>query len=709
MSKNVQLIILHIAVAVLCFIGALVFFNNRMGMEKGSAVAELANPSYPVLEIGNDTSSYNLMAGYKEDIDLSLVRNQITLTNNKNAVILKLHDYDYDITAIQYTLFEKTPDKPTETGTLNQLTKNKKKNIKLGTLTFKNTLSENKVYYLKMAVRLNDSTRIYFYTKVQSGSGYHLDDYLAFVLKFHNNLFDKATMDENASYLETSADMIDDNLESVSINSGREAVSFGNMEVKQETKPRITLQEMNNTYTVIRVNTILSTEISDGVIQYYDLSETYKLRYTADRMYLLDYERTMDAYYNESIIDSANNLISLGIQNEKNISYIYSDKGYRVCFAVEGQLWYYDYQSSDMYKIYSLASENISDIRNATGNHGIKLLSMDDKGNIFYLVYGYINRGRHEGMNGIQVMKYDAKTNCNEEISFLSTSLPYDSMKEDLEKFSYLNSKSVFYCILEGDLHEIDLEKKKDKILESGLVNESLTASKDQSIIAIEKEQNLYKNKQIDNVEISNEGRRALREKLREVKPKVEEPIGYELTIQDTNEVEWEHYTSMREYSGLTLKDGKYNLEDVMKSMMDAYETRYNYVVKEHENGERQVSYDLTGENSLTLDEDLAGLDRAYNKRLANLAGYIVCQQTNDGSKFFQTTNVKKNTAEQKEYIDTAVSMMEKAQKRFLEMREEPKYTAGIAKSVIWDIMSSDKNFMETTQRLFAKTIYHNT
>ena len=147
-----------------------------------------------------------------------------------------------------------------------------------------------------MAVRLNDSTRIYFYTKVQSGSGYHLDDYLAFVLKFHNNLFDKATMDENASYLETSADTIDDNLESVSINSGREAVSFGNMEVKQETKPRITLQEMNNTYTVIRVNTILSTEISDGVIQYYDLSETYKLRYTADRMYLLDYERTMEAY-----------------------------------------------------------------------------------------------------------------------------------------------------------------------------------------------------------------------------------------------------------------------------------------------------------------------------------------------------------------------------------------------------------------------------
>ena len=67
MSKNVQLIILHIAVAVLCFIGALVFFNNRMGMEKGSAVAELANPSYPVLEIGNDTSSYNHFQSQEQD------------------------------------------------------------------------------------------------------------------------------------------------------------------------------------------------------------------------------------------------------------------------------------------------------------------------------------------------------------------------------------------------------------------------------------------------------------------------------------------------------------------------------------------------------------------------------------------------------------------------------------------------------------------
>ena len=85
----------------------------------------------------------------------------------------------------------------------------------------------------------------------------------------------------------------------------------------------------------------------------------------------------------------------------------------------------------------------------------------------------------------------------------------------------------------------------------------------------------------------------------------------------------------MRDISSLTLKDRNYNVEDVMKSIMDTYETRYNEIVKEHENGDREVSYELTGKKSLTLDEDLAGLDEAFKMRLANLEGYITCQQTN--------------------------------------------------------------------------------
>ena len=128
---------------------------------------------------------------------------------------------------------------------------------------------------------------------------------------------------------------------------------------------------------------------------------------------------------------------------------------------------------------------------------------------------------------------------------------------------------------------------------------------------------------------VSGEGRNMLREMVSKFESDSDDINARELTIQNTNEVAWEHYTAMRGISSQTLKDGNYNVEDVMKSIMDTYEIRYNEIVKEHENGDREVSYELTGKRSLTLNEDLAGLEEAYKMRMTNLKGYIACQQTN--------------------------------------------------------------------------------
>ena len=128
---------------------------------------------------------------------------------------------------------------------------------------------------------------------------------------------------------------------------------------------------------------------------------------------------------------------------------------------------------------------------------------------------------------------------------------------------------------------------------------------------------------------VSGEGRNMLREMVGKFEPDSDDIHAREVTIQNTNEVAWEHYTAMRGISSQTLKDGNYNVEDVMKSITDTYETRYNEIVIEHEKGDREVSYKLTGKRSLTLDEDLAGLEEAYKMRMTNLKGYIACQQTN--------------------------------------------------------------------------------
>lgn len=181
------------------------------------------------------------------------------------------------------------------------------------------------------------------------------------------------------------------------------------------------------------------------------------------------------------------------------------------------------------------------------------------------------------------------------------------------------------------------------------------------------------------NLSISEEGRNMLRQAISQFEPEPDDSNVRELTIQKTNEVAWEHYMAMRSSSSLTLKAGNYNVEDVMQSIMDTYESRYHEIIKKHESGDREVSYELTGKRSLTLDEDLAGLDEAFKMCLANLEGYITCQQTNkafehpDSSWYFRRNSIQNGAKTQDkvqlfdtQYQKNAVSIMEQAKEKFL-------------------------------------------
>lgn len=170
----------------------------------------------------------------------------------------------------------------------------------------------------------------------------------------------------------------------------------------------------------------------------------------------------------------------------------------------------------------------------------------------------------------------------------------------------------------------------------------------------------------------------------------------------------------MRGISSQALKDGNYNVEDVMKSIMDTYEARYNEIVKEHENGDREVSYGLTGKRSLTLEEDLAGLDEAFKMRLANLEGYIACQQTNrafenpDSSWFFSRNGSQNEGRTQDriplfdtEYRDSAVSIMKQTREKFLAAFKSFGYKKGTAIGILADVLNENTSFVANTRKLF--------
>ena len=68
--------------------------------------------------------------------------------------------------------------------------------------------------------------------------------------------------------------------------------------------------------------------------------------------------------------------------------------------------------------------DDVENVRNTYNNYGINMISMDDDGNMIFAVYGYMNRGAHEGKLGISLCSYDAAEQEVTELVFAECNEP---------------------------------------------------------------------------------------------------------------------------------------------------------------------------------------------------------------------------------------------------------------------------------------------
>ncbi len=67
----------------------------------------------------------------------------------------------------------------------------------------------------------------------------------------------------------------------------------------------------------------------------------------------------------------------------------------------------YDINNGMIIKVFSFRDAEGIDERENWNHHDIKIVSVDEAGSIDFVVYGYMNRGTHEGEVGTGVYHYD--------------------------------------------------------------------------------------------------------------------------------------------------------------------------------------------------------------------------------------------------------------------------------------------------------------
>lgn len=464
------------AVFGIVFIISVLLFNYLFIGRNSSAVSETSEAVLPVLSIMTGSNEVNSMHGHTSEMDKDLIRDSIVPleTNYDFSVILKQAKEDFS--SVTYTIYETDNETVKDTGVVSFKTGNKETtaDVKL-----KKKLSTGKVYLMDLILENDKGVDIHYYTRIKYGTELHFTECMKFINDFHDAAIEGGTSGTEyvSKFLEPKESNLNNDLSKVDINSNSDLVCYAGMDpiVEREFPAKVT--EITEDLSSVEKQMIASYEKSNGEKEYYLVTEYYKVRYSFSRMYLLDYERTQEEYFRYDAVDTAKNrfLIGTTLNNEKDLHT--QNDCEMAAFIQNNQLWFYDYQAGQMVKVFSFLGEDYRDIQNNYNEHGIDILSMDKKGNITFIVYGYMNRGSHEGENGICVYRFDCDNRVNEEIMFLPAKIPYENMKEDISKLAYLSENDCFYFYLDGSIYKVSAREKGNEVIQSKITEDEIVSS----------------------------------------------------------------------------------------------------------------------------------------------------------------------------------------------------------------------------------------
>ena len=471
--------IIRIAVCVVVFLASALIIGSIMNQGHNNMTMEMAPATLPMITMESGGVACNELHGNTVEMDVAYQKDCITLLGEGRQANFTVDTFGREITGISTEVRSIDGSRLIENSEVTGWKANGKSFSV--SLTLKDLIDTNTQYSLTLILELEGEQKVYYYTTILWNDDVHISEILEFATDFHGKLYDKEMAKELTKYLESNSKLTDNGtFHKVNIHSSFQQITWGSLEPVQEDAASIRLTQISGNVASLLMDFVVSTGEGKNKI-YYNVEEYYRVRYTSERMYLLDYERTMIQIPDTTRM-YANDKILLGITDE-NVDMMESADGNTVVFSDMGQLLSYNAATNGLTVIFSFYGKDNADRRTLYDNHGIKILDVDEGGNVKFAVYGYMNRGRHEGETGIQIISYDNSLNTIEEEVYIPYSKSYAVLKDEMEQLLYRNRQQHVYFFLENGVYDVDLENRSAEQLVSIRQDDSLQVSENHEII----------------------------------------------------------------------------------------------------------------------------------------------------------------------------------------------------------------------------------
>lgn len=467
-------ILIRAGILLAVFLCGVAAFSGLMNHQSTDNKTDMETASSPSMSMLIDGTEANRMYAYADEMNVTFVRDSITPLATDRTLEVSITPNGREIESLVYEVMSLDGESVIENDKIRNFTEEED-----GRLTVRFTLSQpilmNQEYSLHFTLDTEDRSWNY-YTRLLQRQGLSTEQYLNFVNSFYTKTFSQEDSGDLTTYLEDDPSVTDNSFRNLDITSDEDMILWGDL-APQISRPGIpTIEDINENTGSVSLTYYISAENEAGEVEKYQVDEFYRMSYNQTRVVLLDFRRQV-----KQVLTTEQNLVSAGRVNlgitSADVQYMSDNTGTILTFVQQGDLWSYNVETNKMTRVFSFRDTGSNDERNDISQHDIRIVRVDENGDIDFVLYGYMNRGRHEGQIGTAVYHYSAEQNAIEEQFFLRSLKSWEFLKEDIEKLSYVSKEGNLYLLLDNTLYCFDMEEKSYEAVQEQMAEDCFFVS----------------------------------------------------------------------------------------------------------------------------------------------------------------------------------------------------------------------------------------
>ena len=487
-NRYVKPIVLTVVFLISVFVFSMM--TNKVNKDSTTTMAEA---SLPVMYFVYDEKNINELHGYVQEMDMLSMRDGLMPIGEERSLHLEVMTYGNEVENLSYKIRSMDGKRLLMEENHADITVSSDKvgcNISLPSL-----FEDNQEYNMEIVLTV-DGKKVYYYTRMVRSLNCYTNECLDFAMTFHGYTF----RDDAKEFIPTYMDPATGDattLNYVDLSCTLRQITWADFTGEKLTEPVASFKEINSSYNVLTLNYVMTNVNEENEVEYYNVEEYYRLRYTPTRTYVLNFERRMN-----QIFRSENNFllgttgILLGIR-DNNVEYMANDSGNCIAFVQEGELWSYDRVNNTLSQVFSFRSAEGINSRENWNEHDIQIVRVNEAGSITFIVSGYMNRGEHEGMVGVSVYHFDGIAHTVEEEVFIPSNKSYEVLQAELGSLAYVNEQKMLYLMLNNTAYKIDMNMFTTTTIVDSDFDNYYVVSKSGRYFAWVEPENVYASKKI--------------------------------------------------------------------------------------------------------------------------------------------------------------------------------------------------------------------